>query len=179
MSVVSSPSPDTAPLPNFYWFSISAAQKKIYMMYPYLIPHRHIMDAIIERARAGVIVKILLPSKHTDARVIAWASAAYYETLLKAGVEIYEYQPTLLHTKVIIIDDVWSVIGSANMDTRSKESNEENIFGILDASLGTRLDQVFFSDLAHTKKVMFKEWRHRHLLVRLLGQLLLIFIKQY
>jgi cardiolipin synthase A/B len=179
VSVASSPAPDTAPLPNFYWFSISAAKKRILMTYPYIIPDKDTLNAIIQRARAGVSVKIILPSKHTDAQPVRWVSASHYEKLIKAGVEIYEYQPTFLHSKALVIDDKWSMIGSANMDIRSREANVENVMGVLDEEFAKNLEAIFLADKALSKKIILKNWRRNHFFIELLGLVSSMFDKQY
>src|SRR5258708_3383384 len=179
ISIASSPTVDTAPLANFYWFSIHVAEKKAYLMYPYVIPEKHIVQALRERARAGVDVRLLVPNRNTDWRLIRWASQSYYESFLRAGIKIYEYQPTLIHGKLLIVDGVWSVIGSANMDIRSKIFNEENVMGIKDEKFAANLETVFMTDLERAKELSLGEWRKNNKLARFLGRILLLFTKQY
>ena len=99
-----------------------SARQKLYITTPYFVPDEAIRKVVAERARAGVDVRILLPDEHTDAKPIRLTSHSYFEELLAAGVKIYEYQPTMMHTKGVVVDGV-VVVGSANMDVRSKELN--------------------------------------------------------
>ena len=179
ISIASSPSADTQPLPRFYWFSISAAKKTIYLIYPYVVPDKYIRNALAERAKAGVDVRILSPSHRIDAQPIRWAYHSYYDAFLQSGIRIYEYQPAKLHSKAIIIDGKWSIIGSANMDIRSKEFNEENVLGVLDASFASDLEKIFFSDLKHAEEVRLGKWKKRGMFIRVFERLFLAFIKQY
>ena len=88
-----------------------------------------------DRARAGVDVRILVPGNHTDAIPVQYAGRGFYEELLRAGVRIFEYQASMMHAKTVVVDDAWSLVGSANMDERSMEINEENLLGIADREL--------------------------------------------
>jgi cardiolipin synthase len=108
-----------------------------------------------------VDVRILLPNEHTDAKLIRLTSHHYFEDLLAAGVKIYEYQPTMLHSKCIVVDGKWSVVGSANMDVRSIELNVENVLGILDQGFGAAMEATFREDLKRAKEFHLEEWRRR------------------
>ena len=108
---------------------------------------------VAQRARAGVDVRILLPDEHTDAKLIRLTSHHYFEDLLAAGVKIYEYQPTMMHSKYIVVDGKWSVVGSANMDVRSIELNVENVLGILDEGFARRMEATFLEDLKRSQRV--------------------------
>jgi cardiolipin synthase A/B len=118
-------------------------------------------NVVAERARAGVDVRILLPDEHTDAKLIRLTSHHYFEDLLAAGVRVYEYQPTMMHSKSIVVDGKWSVVGSANMDVRSIELNVENVLGILDERFGHSLEATFREDLKHAREFRLEEWRSR------------------
>jgi cardiolipin synthase len=91
-----------------------------------------------------------------------------YDELLQAGVRIYEYQPTFTHAKGLVVDGRWSIVGSPNLNSRSRELDEENAFGILDAPLGARLDDLFVADLRRSKEVTLEAWRKRNPLLRVL-----------
>jgi hypothetical protein len=124
---VSSPSGDEHPLRLFFLFSFLAARERLYVASSYFVPDRQLREAAMGRAQEGVDVRILIPGKHTDAKPIREASHSYYDDLLSAGVRIFEYQPTMFHMKSLVVDGKWSVVGSANMDIRSKELNHENV----------------------------------------------------
>ncbi len=161
--VVSSPFEDTQMLPNFFWLSINSAQKTLYVASPYFVPSPAITDALKERAAAGVDVKVLLPSNHNDERMAFYAARSHYEELIRAGVKVYEYQPTMIHSKVIITDGIWSAVGSPNLDYHSMEFNEENILGFQDAKIAAELSADFQEDLSRAVEIKLEEWQKRSL----------------
>jgi len=159
--VASTPASDLHPLRLFLAQSFLSAQRKLYIATPYFVLDEEMRDAVAQRARAGVDVRILLPDEHTDAKLIRLTSHHYYEDLLAAGVKIYEYQPTMMHAKTIVVDGKWSVVGSANMDVRSIELNVENVLGILDQGFGATMEKTFNDDLKRSEQVRLEEWRRR------------------
>jgi len=159
--LASTPASDTHPLRVFLVQAFLSARKKLYITTPYFVPDRQTREVVAGRARAGVDVRMLLPNEHTDARLIRLTSHYYYEDLLAAGVRIYEYQPTMMHTKAIVVDGQWSVVGSANMDVRSIELNLENVLGILDQGFARTLEATFHEDLKRAREVRLDEWRRR------------------
>ena len=106
-------------------------------------------------------MRILLPNEHTDAMPIRLAGHSYFEELLEAGVRIYEYQPTMMHAKTVVVDGVWSVVGSANMDIRSKELNQENVLGILDEGLAGSCRRPSWPTCEHAEEIDLEDWRKR------------------
>src|SRR5439155_14884603 len=133
----------------------------------------------VERARAGVDVRLLLPDDHTDAKPIRLASQNYYEEMLESGVHVYEYQGTMMHTKAVVVDGQWSIVGSPNMDIRSKELNMENVLGVLDAGFASELEATFRKDLAKSREIKLQEWRQRSWWQRLLERVCALFEEQY
>ena len=144
-----------------YLQTFSAARQKLYIANSYFVPDETIRKAVIERAKQGVDVRILLPGEKTDAKPIRQTSHKYFEELLEAGVKIYEYQPTMMHAKTVVVDGKFSVVGSSNMDVRSKELNQENVLGILDVGFARQLEETFFNDLKSAKEINLEEWRKR------------------
>ena len=124
-------------------------------------------------------VRILVPGNHTDAIPVQYAGRGFYEELLQAGVRIFEYQASMMHAKTVVVDEVWSVVGSANMDIRSKELNSENVLGILDTALARELEAAFLTDLARSAEVKLDEWRKRSLWERAREQVCVLFVEQY
>lgn len=179
VNLISSPSDEAHPLRKLVWLSFMAARERLYLTNAYFVPDKHMRRALSDRARAGVDVRLLLPNDHTDAKPIRWASHSYYEELMKEGVRIYEYQPTFLHSKTLVVDTKWSVIGSANMDIRSKELNEENVLGILDAGFAEQLEETFFADLKQSREIRPDEWRKRGIGARFLERFFVLFAEQY
>jgi cardiolipin synthase A/B len=179
IGVASSPSSEEHPLRLFFFLTFLAARKRLWITTPYFVPDKHTREVVKRRARAGVDVRILLPDEHTDARPIRRASHSYYSELLNAGVRIFEYQRTMMHSKHVVVDGLWSVVGSANMDIRSKELNEENVVGILDADLAQQLERSFEKDLASAVEIDRVAWRRRGIGARILERISVLFAEQY
>lgn len=175
----SSPSPDLFAMENFVLLSLQGATKSIVIVSPYFLPDETLRAVLEAKARAGVAVDVLLPNKLNDSRWVRYASQSWYEELLRAGVRIDEYQPTFNHTKLMIIDGQWSVIGSANMDNRSRKLNDEVVFGVADATFARNLETLIARDRAHAVPVKLAEWQNRNLGQRLLEQTALAFVQQY
>lgn len=159
--VASTPTSDLHPLRVFIAQSFLSAQRRLYITTPYFVLDEEMRNVVAQRARTGVDVRILLPDEHTDAKLIRLTSHYYFEDLLVAGVKIYEYQPTMLHSKCIVVDGKWSVVGSANMDVRSIELNVENVLGILDEGFGATMEATFRDDLKRSQEIRLEEWRRR------------------
>jgi cardiolipin synthase len=159
--LASSPSSEDHPLGLWFLQTFVSARHKLYITTPYFVPDSATREVVAGRARAGVDVRILLPDEHTDAKPIRLTSHRYYEQLLEAGVHVYEYQPTMMHTKGVVVDGVWSVVGSANMDIRSKELNNENVLGILDEGFGRQMEETFYADLKVSEEIRLEDWRRR------------------
>jgi cardiolipin synthase len=178
-AVASSPGSEQHPMRYFFLLSFMAARRKLYVASPYFVPDEHTRNAVARLATQGVDVRILLPNAHTDAKPIRLASHSYYDELLSAGVRIWEYQPTMMHSKFIVVDGCWSVVGSANMDIRSKELNEENALGILDPGLAAAIETTFQADLERSREIRLDEWRRRGLGKRVLERLAVMFAEQF
>jgi cardiolipin synthase len=177
--IASSPASEEHPLRLFFIFSFMAARKKLYIATSYFVPDKHTRNAVAARARAGVDVRILVPNQHTDAKPIRLAGRSYYDELLAAGVRMYEYQPTMMHCKNVVIDGLWSIVGSANMDIRSKELNQENVMGILDADFASQVETTFLADLEKAHEFKLDEWRKRGLWERFKERFWVLFAEQY
>ena len=178
-SVISSPSNDEHPLRLFFLISFLAARRKLYIASSYFVPDKHMREAVCQQARHGVDVRLLLPNKKTDAKPIRRASHSYFQEMLDCGVRIFEYQPSMMHNKILLVDDLWVVTGSANMDVRSKELNQENVLGILDERLAAQVEASFQRDFARSKEILREEWRRRGLGARVLERLAVLFAEQY
>jgi cardiolipin synthase A/B len=179
VGIASSPGSEDHPLRLFFMQTFACARETLYITTPYFVPDRVMRAAVAERARAGVDVRLLLPDEHTDAKPIRLTTHSYMQELLEAGVKVYEYQPTMLHTKHVVVDGLWSVVGSANMDVRSKELNDENVLGILDAAFARTLDATFLEDLKSARQIGLPEWTRRGLFKRLAERTCRIFAEQY
>jgi cardiolipin synthase A/B len=179
IGVISSPSNEEHPLRLFFFLSFLAAREQLWIASPYFVPDKHLRSVIERRARAGVDVRLLLPNEHTDAKPIRWASHSYYQELLDAGVRIFEFQPSFLHSKEVLIDGRWAIVGSANMDVRSKELNEENVIGILEREFGSQLEESFLRDLERSREINREAWRRRGFGRRILERFFVLFAEQF
>ena len=157
-----SPSGSVSSVQILYYLAIKSARREILIQNPYLLPDREAIKALEEAVERGVDVRIMVPAETaTDSAIVQHASHHHFGTLLKRGVKMYEYQHTLLHQKVIVIDGIWSSVGSTNFDDRSFQLNDEVNVGILDAQIAAQLRNAFISDLRHARVRGFKEWQNR------------------
>ncbi len=179
LSVVSSPSEAQQPIRLLFWLSFINARRRLWITSSYFIPDRHLRKAVQARARAGVDVRILVPGNHTDAIPVQFAGRGYYEELLEAGVRIFEYQASMMHAKTVVVDDGWSLVGSANMDERSMEINEENLLGIAEAGFARAVVEGIERDLTRSKEIQLDAWRRRPVYQRVLEKAAKILIEQY
>lgn len=159
-----SPTGSISSVQILYYLAIKAARREILIQNPYFLPDGAGIKALEEAVQRGVDVRIMLPSDDaTDSAIVQHASHHHFGTLLKRGVKIYEYQKTLLHQKVMVVDGLWSAVGSTNFDERSFELNDEVSIGVVDAALAAQLRAAFIDDLKHTKQRHFDEWKDRGL----------------
>ena len=169
--LVNSPADDDESMAYFYLLPILAAREKVYITTPYFIPDQPLKDALKQKARGGVDVRLLLPGQHIDNSSVRYSAQTHYEELIEAGVKVYEYQPTFIHSKVAVIDGAWSIIGSPNLNVRSRQLDEENAYGILDADLGATLERTFLDDVRRAEEISLDKWRKRSPLLRLVQRL--------
>jgi cardiolipin synthase len=150
-----------------FLLSIRSAQKSIHIANPYFFPDPRIEEALIGAAKRGVKVVVLTPAK-SDIVATSAASRSGFGEFLLGGVEIYEYQPALMHTKAMVVDGVWATVGSANLDYRSLAINEEINLVVYDAGFAAQLEKSFQQDLQHSKKLTYESWNSRPLTDKLL-----------
>ena len=179
LSVVSSPSDALQPIRLLFWLSFINARHRLWICNSYFIPDRRLRVAVIERSRAGVDVRVLVPGNHTDALPVQATGRSYYEELLAAGVRIFEYQPAMMHAKTVVVDGSWSVVGSANLDERSMELNEENILGIADRDFARAVEEGVVADLERSREIHLDEWRKRPIYKRIFERATRALIEQY
>ena len=179
ISVASSPSDALQPIRLLFWVSFINAQHRLWISSSYFIPDQRLRDAVIERAKSGVDVRILVPGNETDAVPVQAAGRSYYEELLAAGVRIFEFQPAMMHAKTVVVDGSWSIVGSANLDERSMELNEENVLGIADQDFAQSVESGVTADLARSAEIRLEEWRKRSIFRRSMEWICKILIEQY
>lgn len=144
-----------------YLLSIASARKNIFMSNAYFVPDDLSVRTFVSAAKRGVKIKIIAPGKITDTKLVRSASRSRWGELLKAGVEFFEYQPTMFHCKVMVVDDLWSSVGSTNFDNRSFRLNDEVNLNVYDR--GFALEQVkdFREDLKKSKQITYEAWKNR------------------
>jgi cardiolipin synthase len=159
----SSPGEGSASMRLMYLLGIAAAAKSILIANAYFVPDSQAVAMLVEARRRGVDVEIIVPGPILDAQVVRRASRAMWGPLLAAGARIYEFQPTMYHVKVMVVDGVWTSVGSTNFDDRSFRLNDEANLNLLDAAFGGEQARVFEEDRRRSREVSLEEWRHRSL----------------
>jgi cardiolipin synthase len=162
----SSPTGGSSDLKRLYLLAIASARKTVDITSPYFVTDESTDWSLQDAVDRGVKIRILVEGDITDAMPVKYASRAAYEGLLAKGVEIYEYQPTMMHTKVIVVDGIWSMFGSANFDNRSLELNDELNVAVTDSALAARLLSDMESDLAKSRRLTLEDWRKRGILAK-------------
>jgi cardiolipin synthase len=140
---------------------LTAAKTSIDIENAYFVPDNLTVEALCSAARRGVRVRIVVPGRHTDARIGRWAAQGLYGALLDAGTQIYEYQPTMMHCKVMVIDGLWSSVGSANFDDRSFRLNDEANLNVFSEELAREQIALIDADIAKSRRLVVNKWRHR------------------
>jgi cardiolipin synthase len=144
-----------------YLLSSVSAARSIDLAMAYFVPDDLSEMALIDAIKRGVKVRIILPGPYTDTEVLRTASHAKWGRLLRAGAEIYEFQPTMFHCKVMVVDGLWSTVGSTNFDNRSFRLNDEANLNVLSASFAQRQTATFNDDLKRSRRITYEEWEHR------------------
>jgi cardiolipin synthase len=148
---------------------IESASRTLFINTPYFLPDAPLRKALIRVASNGVPVTVLVPGPRTDQRWVRTVSRRYFGQLLEAGVRIFEYQPSMIHSKVLVVDDLWAVVGTTNVDNRSFEHNDEVNAVVRDPSLATQLWEQGQQDIEKSVEITLADWRARPYWERLLG----------
>jgi len=146
---------------------LASATKTIHITTPYFLPDRSVIDELVRAVRErNVEVVVLVPGKRSDHMLTRSSSRHAYGKLLKAGASIHEYETSMIHAKILLIDSIWGVVGSTNFDNRSFGINDEVNLAARDPDFTQRLQQDFAKDLACSRKVTYQEWKRRPVLER-------------
>jgi len=164
-------------LRKLFFYSINNAKEKIFLTSAYFTPSRRLLTTLEDAVTRGVDVKLLLPGK-SDILPVDYAGKHFYNRLLKAGIEIYNYQGRILHAKTAVFDCCWSIIGSANLDFQSLRRNDEGNVGILSNDFGRQMTNVFMEDLRHSLKLDVDTWSKRPFYEKALEKLFSVFRKR-
>jgi cardiolipin synthase len=151
--------------------SIAHAHKSIKIESAYFVPDDLTIDMLAKAANRGVKVEIIVPGHETDQKEVRMASRASWGKLLRAGIEIHEYQPTMMHCKILIVDDLWTSVGSCNIDNRSFKINDEANLNILDKDFAAEQTRIFEEDKSKSKRITHEDWKNRPLLEKITAPL--------
>jgi cardiolipin synthase len=154
-----------------YLLSIASAARSVLIGNAYFVPDPLAIATLLTARRRGVRVEIVVPGRHVDAVVVRKASRACWGALLEAGISIWEYDPTMYHTKVMVVDELWTSVGSTNFDNRSFRINDEANLNVLDAEFAAGQARQFEADKARSTEMTLERWRKRPLLERLTERL--------
>lgn len=146
---------------------VSAARSNIRITTPYFLPDSSMLRELVRAAQRGVNIEIIVPGKKSDHGLTRSSSRRLYGRLLQAGVRIYEYQPAMIHAKVMVVDALWSVTGSTNFDNRSFGINDEVNLAACDQALAADLSNDFVTDVAASREVTLQDWKRRSLVEKL------------
>jgi cardiolipin synthase len=160
--VVSSASGDAvSSVAMLYTVAIACARKEVLIQNPYFAPNPGVVELFAMMVKRGVRVRLMVPGKHTDSPFVRRAGCHLYADLLEGGVELYEFDRTLIHQKIVVIDGQWSHVGSTNFDARSLALNEEIGIGILDEQIAGELTRAFEDDLRSCRQLKLATWKRR------------------
>jgi cardiolipin synthase A/B len=155
------PTIGSTPAERFLALSISGARRTLYISNSYFVPDDDFRNLLVRAAKRGVDVRVLTAGDKSDVKTTVFAGRARYPELLKGGVRVYEYQPTMMHAKTFVIDGVWSTVGSLNFDNRSLVFNNESNVVALDERVGADLDSLFMNDLRYATEIKLDTFERR------------------
>jgi cardiolipin synthase len=170
---VASPAGGSESMHLMYLMAIAAAERTIDLEAAYFVPDPLMIQALQAARHRGVRIRVIVPGKHIDSDTVRLASKAHWGELLLAGVEIHEYQPTMMHNKLLVVDGLMTSVGSTNFDIRSFRLNDEASVNIYDAAFAERMSAVFEADLKPTVRYTYKMWKDRPLREKLFEKFIL------
>ena len=176
--VKSSPSDRATASRVTFQLLMEGADRDLRISTPYFLPDRALRRALVQIARRGVKVSVVVPGRATDQKWVRLASRRMWGNLLEAGVHIYEYQRAMTHAKVLLVDGTWSVIGTTNIDNRSFEHNDEVNVAMLDRLVAERLTEDYDRDVADSDEITLARWRRRPLWEKVVGPFVWILERQ-
>jgi cardiolipin synthase len=176
--LIASHSFSMAPLPLAQAIAFAAATKRIWITNAYCTPSDDQVELLVQAVKRGVDVRFIVPGRHNDQPLTKSAGRSAYGHLLEGGVKIFEYQPTMIHTKAMVIDSLFTLIGSSNLDPRSSEINEELDLAIYDRGFAQEIEAMFQEDLSHSTEYTLEQFRKRSLWERFTEWVMLPFRSQ-
>jgi cardiolipin synthase len=163
----SSPNGGSESMRLMYLMAITAAQHSIQLSISYFVPDDLTRQVLVDAVKRGVKVQIITPGENIDTETVRHASRGLWGEMLHAGIEIYEYRPTMYHCKVMIVDGLLVSVGSTNFDDRSFSMNDEANLNIYDADFARRQSDIFEQDLAKSRRITWAQWQQRPLTEKL------------
>ena len=160
-AIKSSPADRATPSRVLFQMLVESATRRVVISTPYFLPDKAFRLAFARTARRGVEVTVIVPGVHMDQRWVRLASRRMWGELLKAGVRIFEYGDGMTHVKALLVDDLWSVVGTTNVDNRSFEHNDEVNVAVRDETVTARIASDFLNDLAHSREITLRDWEDR------------------
>ena len=176
--VKSSPSDRATASRVTFQLLLEGADETVRISTPYFLPDRSLRTALVNLATRGVRTTVIVPGPLTDQKWVRLASRRMWGQLLKAGVRIFEYEPSMTHAKVLLVDELWSVLGTTNIDNRSFEHNDEVNVAMCDASVAARLLQDYERDLSESREVTLEAWARRPIWEKVIGPFVWILERQ-
>jgi cardiolipin synthase len=170
--VKSSPAAGSFAMYTTFLLAVNSAQRSIHITNPYFVIDKRMRDALLAARRRDVRVLVLVPGA-IDHNIVRQASRRQFGDLLRAGIQIYEYAPALLHSKTMVIDGVWATVGSTNLDNRSFAVNDELNVIVYNRDVAQRLEAAFNEDLTRSRPITLQEWKKRGITAKLLETLAL------
>lgn len=170
-TIMSSPETGASTVRVMYCLAISAAHTSIDIANPYFVPDHVSIDLFRDAVKRGVRVRVMVAGHSNDTMVTRYNSTRLYGALLEAGVELYEYNRTMMHHKIMMVDGLWSTVGTANFDNRSFSHNEESNVSVIDEGVTHELLASFERDLAVCDRVTLDAWHHRGISTRIIEAL--------
>jgi len=167
----SSPNGGDDSMELMYLLSIAAAEQSLDIAAAYFLPDELMCKLLIDARQRGVRVRVLVPGEHIDRDIVRFASRDDWGPLLEAGIEIYEFLPTMLHCKLLVVDRLVTSVGSTNFDPRSMHLNAEANLNVCDAAFASRVTEVFEGDLARSRRIHIEEWARRPLREKLVERI--------
>jgi cardiolipin synthase len=150
-----------------YYVAIQSASKSIHITNAYFLPDKQVREALVKAVGHGVDVQVIVPGRHIDLPMVRFASWDHYGEMLQGGVKIYEYLPTMIHNKTMVVDGLYSTIGSINFDSRSMNRNAEESLAVLDPDFGGKMESMFQQDKKRCENITYGEWKRRGFTKRL------------
>ena len=161
------------------YMAIQAARRRIWIENAYFVPDGQIRQGLVRAVARGVDVKVIVPGEHIDIAAIRMASRFHYGELLDGGVEIYEYLPTMMHNKTMVVDGIWSTVGSINFVNRSMTKNAEVNVAVYDRAFAVKVEKMVLADLARCDVLTESQWKQRGLLTRMGELFFFLFAENY